>query len=256
MKNTVTFLELVQEARIRDLLDGAGEERYEASGVYLKDDYLHVVFDDAPRLARIRPDWLHAGEEPDVLDLRKTGAGYEDITYQSSTDRWLCLIEAAEREEGVYLPCIDEFDRSFAFVKRYWLDFPVRAENKGFEGLSTLRSAGDEYLLCLCEGNDCKRGSAGARPGKGRIQVFEKGPDTWEHRGTIRLPEAVRFEDYVSLDLRNGYLTVLSQESSAMWVGRLRAHPAGLEDVFEDDGELFLFPRDDQGRVRYCNLEV
>ena len=65
----------------------------------------------------------------------------------------------------------------------------------------------------------------------------------------------MRFEDYVSLDLRNGYLTVISQESSAMWVGRLRAHPAGLEDVFEDDGELFLFPRDDQGRVMDRNLE-
>ena len=251
----MTFLELVQEARIRDLLEGAGEKRYEASGVYLKDGYLHVIFDDTPRLLRIRPDWLHAGEEPDLLDLRETGAGYEDITYQSSTDRWLCLIEAAETESGVYLPCIDEFDRSFAFMKRHWLPFPLEAGNKGFEGLSTLRCAGNEYLLGLCEGNDCKSGSAGARPGKGRIQVFKRESDTWEHRGTIRLPKSVRYEDYVSLDVRNGYLTVISQVSSAMWVGRLRAHPAGLEDMFEDDGRSFLFPRDEKGRIMYCNLE-
>jgi hypothetical protein len=40
-----------------------------------------------------------------------------------------------------------------------------------------------------------------------------------------------------------------------MWVGRIRAQPAGLEDLFEDDGQLFLFPRDDKGRIIYCNLE-
>jgi hypothetical protein len=79
-QDTVTFLELVQEARISDLLKGAGEKRYEASGVYLMDGYLHIVFDDKPRLLRIKPDWLHAGEEPNLLDLRETGAGYEDIT--------------------------------------------------------------------------------------------------------------------------------------------------------------------------------
>jgi hypothetical protein len=65
----------------------------------------------------------------------------------------------------------------------------------------------------------------------------------------------VRYEDYVSLDFHNGYLTVISQVSSAMWVGRLRAQPAGLEDMFEDNGQLFLFPRDEKGRIMYCNLE-
>ncbi len=123
-QDTGTFLESIQEARISDLLKGAGEKRYEASGVYLKDGYLHVIFDDRPRLLRIRPDWLNAGEEPDLLDLRGKGAGYEDITYQSSTDRWYCLVEAAETESGVYQPCIDEFDGSFAFMKRHWLPFP------------------------------------------------------------------------------------------------------------------------------------
>lgn len=254
-QDTVTVLELVQEARIRDLLKGAGEERYEASGVYLMDGYLHIIFDDRPRLLRIKPDWLYAGEEPNLLDLRETGAGYEDITYQSSTDRWYCLIEAAETKSGVYLPCIDEFDRSFAFIQRHWLPFPIDAGNKGFEGLSTLRCAGNEYLLGLCEGNDCKGGRGGAHPGKGRIQVFRWESDTWQHRGTIRLPKSVRYEDYVSLDFRNGYLTVISQVSSAMWVGHLRAHPENLEDIFEDDGQLFLFPRDEKGRIMYCNLE-
>jgi hypothetical protein len=254
-QDMATFLELVQEVRIGELLKGAGDKHYEASGIHLKDGYLHIIFDDDPRLLRIRLDWRHAGEVPVLLDLKGTGAGYEDITYQSSTNRWYCLIEAAETKSGVYMPRVDEFDESFAFIKSYWLNFPLKAGNKGFEGLSTLRYAGNDYLLGLCEGNRCKSGSAGVQQGKGRIQVFKWVAEKWEHVGTIRLPKAVRYKDYSSLDFRNGHLTVISQASSAMWVGRLRAQPAGLEDLFEDDGQLFLFPRDDKGRIMYCNLE-
>jgi len=254
-QDTVTFLELLHEVRIGELLKDAGDNRYEASGVHLKDGYLHIIFDNDPRLLRLKLDWQHAGEEPCLLDLKGTGAGYEDITYQPSTNRWYCLIEAAETKSGVYMPRVDAFDESFAFIKSYWLNFPLEAGNKGFEGLSTLHYAGKDYLLGLCEGNDCKSGSVGVQPGKGRIQVFKWAPENWEHVGIIRLPKVVRYKDYASLDFHNGYLTVISQASSAMWVGRLCAQPAGLEDLFEDDGQLFLFPRDNKGRIMYCNLE-
>ena len=249
------FLELVEEARIGKLFKGAGGKRFEASGVYLKDGYLHIIFDDNPGLLRLRPDWHNAEEEPVLLDLKGTGAGYEDITYQSSTHRWYCLIEAAETKSGVSMPRVDEFDESFAFIQAHWLNFPLKAGNKGFEGLSSMHYAGDNYLLGLCEGNDCKSGKTGAKPGNGRIQVFKRVTENWEHVGTIRLPEAVRFKDYASLDVRNGSLTVISQASSAMWVGRLRTQPAGLDDLFEDEGQLFLFPRDHKGRIMYCNME-
>lgn len=249
------FLELVQEVRISDLLKNGGDKRYEASGVYLKDGYLHVVFDDIPRLLRVKLDWHHAGEKPVLLDLKGTGAGYEDITYQSSTNRWYCLIEAAETKSGDYMPRVDAFDGSFAFIKSYWLDFQVKAGNKGFEGVSTLHYSGNDYLLGLCEGNNCKSGSAGVKPGKGRIQVFKWAAEIWEHSGTIRLPKTVRYKDYSSLDFRDGYLTVISQDSSALWVGRLLAEPTSTKDLFEDDGRLFLFPRDDKGRIIYGNLE-
>jgi hypothetical protein len=254
-QDTTTFLELVDEVRIAELLKGAGDKPYESSGVCLKDGYLHIIFDDNPHLLRLRPDWRHAEEEPVLLNLKGTGSGYEDITYQSSTNIWYCLIEAAETKAGVFMPRIDEFDESFTFIKSHWLDFPLKAGNKGFEGLSTLRYAGNDYLLGLCEGNNCKGGSAGVKPGKGRIQVFKRVLETWEHIGTIRLPKVVRFKDYSSLDFRNGWLTVISQATSAMWVGRLLEQIASSEDLLVDDGRLFLFPRDDKGRIMYCNLE-
>ena len=77
----------------------------------------------------------------------------------------------------------------------------------------------------------------------------------WEHVGTIRLPEVSGYKDYASLDVRDGRSDGSLATSSAMWVGRLRAQPAGLDDLFEDDGQLFLFPRDHKDRIMYCNME-
>jgi hypothetical protein len=266
------FLRLVREVRIGELLKGGSDKRYEASGVCEKDGYLHIVFDDDPHLLRVRADLSHAEDDPILLDLKGTGSGYEDITYHSSAGRWYCLIEAAETKSGVPMPRVDAFDESFAFIRSYWLDFPLRAGNKGFEGLATLHASGNEYLLGLCEGNKCKGGRAGKTPGEGRIQVFKMDGETWVHTGTLKLPEAVRFGDYSSLDCRDGLLTVISQTSSAMWIGRLLMKPAGEADPkspedlfpssgsgnlleFADNGRLFLFPRNDNGRIIYGNLE-
>ena len=112
-----TFLELVLEVRIGELIRGGDDKRYEASGVCMKDDYLHIIFDNDQHLLRLKADWRQRGEEPVLLDLKGTGAGYEDITYQSSASRWYCLIEAAETKPGVYMPRVDEFDESFVFIE-------------------------------------------------------------------------------------------------------------------------------------------
>ncbi len=246
------FLELVHEARINDLVKGTDDEHFEASGVYLKDGYLHIIFDDNPSLLRIRPDWRGSTDEPVLLRLKDTGAGYEDITFQSSAGHWLCLIEAVKTGHDTYLAGIDVFDESFSFLRKSWLHFPLKGGNKGFEGLSIMHHAKNEYLLCICEGNDCKSGAKGAKPGKGRIQVFQQVAEQWEHGGTIKLPKAVRYRDYVSLALHNGSLTVLSQASSALWTGHIRSEGGEWDDLF---GRTYLFPRDEKGRSIYCNLE-
>jgi len=249
------LLELVGESKIADLLKGTRGQRYEASGVHFKDGYLYVVFDDAPNILRIRPDWSTSEEAPALIETHVRTTGYEDITYQPFEKRWYCLIEASETRPGRFRPLIDEFDESFQFIDSHWLDFPVKRENKGIEGLSYLRYRGQDTILGLCEGNACKSGSAGREPGKGRIQVFRRTDGEWQRTGTIKLPETVLFEDYASLDFRDRYVTVISQVSSAMWVGRVRSDPTSLDDLFEDESRTFLFPRDKEERIIYCNLE-
>ena len=249
------FLELVEEVKVRDLIHDSGRTRYEASGVHMKGGILHIIFDNTLLMLKVNPDRQKEGCGSSLLTLDGTGKGYEDLTFHPSAGRWYCLIEATERKKGTLLPRIDVFDEEFAFLQSDWLDFPLMSGNKGFEGIAILHYGGEEYLLGLCEGNDCRSGEEGAKPGKGRIQVFSRDKERWKHTGTINLPKSVRFKDYTSLDVRGTTLSVISQESSALWIGNLRSARGSWDEIFEDDGRVLFFPRDEKGRKIYCNLE-
>ena len=119
------------------------------------------------------------------------------------------------------------------------------------EGLTFARRNGAAYLLGLCEGNRCRGGDEGRRPGGGRIQVFRPGDGRWSHDATIRLPPHLWFIDYSSLALRGDRLVVTSQQSSAVWVGTF--HRSGWE--FTDPGLVYEFPRGPDGAILYGTVE-
>jgi len=230
-------------------------ERHEASGIHFKDGCLYIVFDNDPYIVQLKPDLGSALDDCRVIYLREGSVGYEDLTFQPFEKRWYCLLEALEYRAGEFRPLIDEFDEEFHLVDHHWLEFPLERSNKGIEGLATLRYHDEDYLLGLCEGNDCQGGKAGRTPGNGRVQVFRQDGREWRHFGTIRLPRTIPFVDYSSLALNDQFVTVISQVSSAMWVGKIRQDATSLDAVFEDDGLLYTFPRDTEGRTIYCNLE-
>jgi hypothetical protein len=68
---------------------------------------------------------------------------------------------------------------------------------------------------------------------------------------TVRLPATLAFRDHSSLAVAGDDLAVVSQESSALWVGRLRR--SGWE--LADQGDVWGFPTDRDGRTVYCNIE-
>jgi len=249
-------LELLAEAKIKDLLKDSKVSRYEASGIQYKDNHIYIVLDNIPHLVCISKDIDATSTVANLIKVHGgKGTGYEDITYDSLTKRWYCLNEADKTKSGVLKPRIDAYDNSFKFIESFWLDFTLEADNKGMEGLSHLHYRGKDFILGLCEGNACKSGKKGRKPGKGRIQLFKHAPNKWEHTGTIKLPKSVQFEDYSSLDIQNRYVTVISQESSAIWVGRVSKNPNSLDDLWEDNGQVYLFPRDKDGKIIFCNLE-
>ena len=117
----------------------------------------------------------------------------------------------------------------------------MREANKGIEGLDCVRRGGVLYLLGLCE----------RQPGGGRVVVFRRGRRNWKHHTTIELPDTVRFTDYSAISVAGDRLAVVSQESSALWLGRL------LPSTWQvsGPGRTYLFPRDADGGIAYCTVE-
>jgi hypothetical protein len=239
---------LVREAPLAALLPDRLSRRWEASGVLAIGGRFYVVCDNLRAVAVLAEDLTPAH---DVVTLPYgSGRGYEDLAKDPVTGRFYLLVESL-RHRGRWMSRVEEYDGDFRPVSRGWLDVELPSSNKGMEGLTCVRRAGRTYVLGLCEGNYCADGSRGKKPGGGRIHVFEQRADRWPHVAMVHLPATLPFRDYSALSAKRDHLAVVSQESAAMWVGRLDP-----EDwTVQDDGELYGFPRDGQGDVVYCNVE-
>lgn len=245
-------LQLVREAPIADLLEaGNGSRgRLEASGVLARDGTFLVVFDNLPTLGLLDERLTVPGDHRRAELAGGRGTGYEDLATDAASGRLFVLIESLP-EGPPYRAWVEEFDDLFRLVATKPLDFPLEQPNKGFEGLSCVRRDGRLHLLGLCEGNRCRAGAKGRKPGGGRIQVFTESPNHWRRVATIALPVSLPFRDYAGIALSGDRIAVVSQESAALWVGEL--DPADWSVV--DDGAVHEFPRDDDGALRYGHVE-
>jgi len=244
-------LQLVEERKIRELIpykppNGA----LEASGVLAMDGIFYVVFDNRTDVARLADD-LSPNRMNGLFGVAHGREGYEGIAYDPYARRFYLLIESLETKTGNYRPEIFEYNDSLAYVKHRLVDFAFDSESKGFEALACVRRDGQDYALALCEGNKCRSGSAGRRPGGGRIQLFEKKKRIWSHVGRIKLPKSVKFNDYSAMAIDGCRVAVVSQENAMLWVGRFQ------EQSWDwcDDGHSYSFPRADDGEIHYGNVE-
>jgi hypothetical protein len=202
-------------------------------------------------VARIDPSLSPEAKGHGWFGRRRDGDGYEDIAYSPWRKRFYLLIEAQKHPDGTYKGIIDECDADGRFREHHWIDFPFEKPNTGFEGLAVVRWKGADHLLALCEGNKCRAGRAGRKVGGGRIQVLVRKHDLWTPVATIKLPKSVTFEDYSAVALRGDRIAVISQETSRLWIGRLRRGTWTIAD----SGRAYDFPRTKKGNPRYCTLE-
>ena len=95
---TAMQLELVREAKISDILEGSLDPRLEASGVLAKDGLFYVIFDNIPHIACIGPELSRARDNHMIMQDRGHRRGFEDIAYDSRSDRFFVLIESLPRQ--------------------------------------------------------------------------------------------------------------------------------------------------------------
>ncbi len=243
---------LVAERKLADLISPPVPDGVlEASGVIARGADYYVIFDNVRRIARIHRSLDPASKRHSWWGSPRQGEGYEDIAFSQSTRRFYLLVEAQKHPDGTYKALIDEYDESGHYEKRRWIDVPFEKRNRGFEGLSAVRWRGQDYLLALCEGNRCRAGRAGRKPGGGRIHLLQRSGDLWKPVARIKLPPTVRFEDYSGIALRGERLAILSQQSSRLWIGTIRF----ADWTIVGEGQTHQFPRTKNDKIKYATLE-
>jgi hypothetical protein len=245
-------LRLVKERKLADLLDPprAGAV-FEASGVIADGNHSFVALDNVRRVARIGTHLRLESDDHRWVGANRQGEGYEAITYHRGAGRFYLMIEAQKHPDGTFKGAIEEYDNRWRFKARRWVDFSFEKRNTGFEGLASLEFRGRHYLLALCEGNKCRESRRKKKRGQGRIHVLERRRGVWHPVAQMKLPKHAKFKDYAGMALRGGRLAVVSQESSRLWVGRLRPSTWTIAGR----GRVYDFPRTKKGKKLYGTVE-
>lgn len=227
-------LRLIREVRIRSLLPADAPKRLEASGVIAADGRYLVIFDNLRAVALIDTDLDRPAANTLVPTEPGRAPGYEDIARDPITGHLFLLIEAEKRDNGLQAR-VEEYDEALRFVSAGWLEFPLAHANKGVEGLEVVRRSDGVYLLGLHE--------------VGGLLVFRRGRQNWKHVATAELP--VHMADYSAVSSAGARIALVSQESSAMWVG---AFETGTWKA-AGPGDTYLFPRGAGGDPLYRTAE-
>ncbi len=245
-------LKLVTERKLADLLKNVKDKKsLEASGVVIRAKDILVVMDCMKGIGRLanqsKKDPLGKGK---IVGSQKKTDGYEAITRDPKTGNLFLMIEALKHGDKNQAKLV-EMDADLDTIGKEWLDYDFSSENKGFEGAAVVRHKGNLLLLALCEGNYCEGGEKGRDKGHGRIQVFKRKKKSWKHIDQIKLPKEVDFEDYASIAVRGKHVAILSQASSALWVGTISLSPLKILGK----GRIYQFPLDKNNKCVYCNVE-
>jgi hypothetical protein len=241
-------LVVVKEAKISSLFGAASD--YEASGVQVLGSDLYVIFDNKDQIAKI-PTSLTAGTAAYTPGtLSSSSKQYEAITLDTNGTTHFYVSQEVSPAKIVQLD-----GAGSAQGEEYQstgVSFPDD-DNKGFEGLAWVRRNSDDYLLALCEGNNCGANTGTSKPGM--IKVLRQTGSSWTVDTSIQLCGTTScttgiFSDYSDIALfplaDGSYkVAITSQETKQLWIGTLSATSWTLSA-----GTRYDYPSSS-----YCNVE-
>lgn len=252
-----TLAPAVREEKFYKLFTGYQKNfPFEGSGVHARGNQIYVVFDNMKAIGVMEASFENA--KGNFLK----GNVYEKSNYEAIAFKdidpigFYVMIESKEKDNGYY-PFIVRLDSELNFQEEKIVKFELDKKNKGLEGISYVRRNEEDFFLGLCEGNFCNSDKE-KHKGNGRILVMKESEDHWKVVAEIKLSPNIPFLDYSDMDIENGRVAIVSQASSAIWIGEL--HPERWE--LSEKGSIYYFPFGDRegnaglgGEVIYCNIE-
>lgn len=242
-------LQLVGESKLSKLLADDGTD-WEASGVFARDGFLYVVFDNRTSIGLVNVS-LSEGSLIPGGELKNSQ--YEGITYDDHGTPHYYVVKETDGDT-VFRGQIIQFDEAGSYQSAELTDAIFDDPNTGLEGIAWLWADVADHLLALCEANGC--GSGDTSPGHGRVKVLKQDGDVWLTEAMLEVPASAGFADYSDIALRDGgdgtaTVAIVSQRSSAMWLGTIAQEPWR----FVDSGAVYSFPKTVGGAVQYCDIE-
>lgn len=281
-----TTLKTAEESSMISLFfDPQNNYKFEASDVAVVGNAYYVVYDNLYAIGRISKDLPFRSHRNVLLGNHSGESGYEAIVHDALSNRFFVVVEAVKHADHKFHAVVEEVEMidhtdeqvtlqtkaavSFKPIESCPCELEFARENKGFEGATLIRIDEDNlFLLGLCEGNFCEGGRKGEEAGNGRIVVMQKIPAQkgqgcyWKTVRVMELPKSVNFVDYSAMSVypskKPGIwrFAVSSQQSAAVWIGELDvSHKPAVKNWQFSRGKIFDFPRDNDCRVVYCNVE-
>jgi hypothetical protein len=93
------------------------------SGVLVRDELCHVIFDNLPALGLIDEGLAVPGVHRLVELTGGQAADYEELAFDTATGRLLMLIESLP-DGPPFRACVEEYGRQYRLVASKPLDFP------------------------------------------------------------------------------------------------------------------------------------
>jgi hypothetical protein len=238
---TSSTLTLVREKNLSELLPSGG--RYEASGVALRNGKLSVVFDNSTHVADLDLSLSSATLGPGA----KSDSQYEGITIATRPAPRTYIVKEIGADKRGAVVTLDDLGNVVA-TEATDISF---SGDKGLEGIAWLDDV--ERLLVLCEEGLCGAGGKGRN--SGTIKVLHHDGSSWVTEATLNVPALADFDDYSDIAVlpeSDGryQIAVLSQETSALWLGTLTTKPLALSGP----GTIYGFPKA-ADVMQYCSLE-
>ncbi|MBT4838811.1 MAG: hypothetical protein HON94_15855 [Methylococcales bacterium] len=243
---------LLGEEKIIKLLPNNQEKPFEASGVSLVKQKIMVVFDNRHDIAQINKNLSHGK----LIGSPDQNSEFEGIVYDQQKQLFYVIVESIKKGDENSSEMVT-YNKKLQAINRQAINVSFKSRNKGFEGIAYQYINDQLTLFLLCEGNQCKGGKKGKKPGKGRVLVFQLKDHIWQRIAKIKLPKTLNFKDFSGIDIQKNKIAIVSQASSALWVSEITSKFRKKKASWKwkiKQGNVYSFPKK-KGKTIYCNIE-